>query len=115
MSLESLPPEQPIRASNAARHFLVFQFKLIMDAGRDLFFSPISFFAFLLDLVLRPKVEESYSMRLMKLGRRSDRVINLFDEYSNNGEYTIDKTVAEVETVLQKELEKEKQRRQSKV
>ena len=42
---------------------------------------------------------------MMLLGRRSDRVINLFNEYTGSGEYTIDETVAEVENVLHREIE----------
>ncbi|MEM7358442.1 MAG: hypothetical protein AAF431_05065 [Pseudomonadota bacterium] len=109
MPLESLPPNETIPMHKAGRHFIVFQIKLFVDAFRDLLFSPISLVAFLLDALLRPPVRESFSYRLMLTGRRSDRVINLFDEYTNSGDYTIDETVAEVETAVQREIKRRKE------
>ena len=106
MPLESLPPDEPIPTRNAFRHLLVFQLKLVFDAVRDLLFSPVSLIAFIIDSIMRPAVKDSFSYRLMHVGRRSDRIINLFDEYTGSGDYTIDETVAEVEVVLQRELNK---------
>lgn len=106
MPLASLPPDEPIPTKNAFRHLLVFQLKLLFDAVRDLLFSPISLIAFIIDSIMRPAVKDSFSYRLMHVGRRSDRIINLFDEYTGSGDYTIDETVAEVEVVLQRELDK---------
>lgn len=106
MPLESLQSDEPIPIRNAFRHLLVFQLKLIFDAVRDLFFSPVSLIAFIIDSIMRPPVKNSFSYRLMHVGRRSDRIINLFDEYTGSGDYTIDETVAEVEVVLQRELKK---------
>jgi hypothetical protein len=108
MPLESLPPTKTLPVKNAFRHLIVFQLKLVVDAVRDLVFSPISFVAFIIDTVTRPTVENSLSLKVMHWGRRSDRVINLFNEYSTSGEYTIDYTVAEVETAMQKEMAKRK-------
>lgn len=104
MSLESLPADEPLSFTKAFRHLLVFQLKLFFDAFRDLLFSPISLIVFLIDAVTRPTVGNSMSMRMMHMGRRSDRLINLFDEYTNAGDYTIDQTVAEVEVALHKEM-----------
>lgn len=106
MPLESLPPDETLPIKRTFRHLLVFQIKLFFDAVRDILFSPLSLIAFIVDVVTRPKAKDSLSLRLMQLGQRSDRVINLFNEYSNDGDYTIDHTVKEVETVLQKEMEK---------
>lgn len=83
---------------------MVFQLKLLVDAVRDVLFSPISLMAFIYDAIVKPPVEESMSQQMMLFGRRSDRVINLFNEYTDSGDYTIDETVAEVESALQKEL-----------
>ena len=44
----------------------------------------------------------------MAVGRQSDRIINLFDEYSEAGHYTVDKTLAEVEEVVSREMKKKK-------
>ena len=109
MPLKSLPPKQPLPFHKALRHLLVFQIKLLADALRDLMFSPISLLAFIADSITRPAVEDSLSFKLMNVGRHSDRVINLFDEYSSSDGYTIDETVAEVESALQRELEKRKE------
>ena len=106
MPIEHLPQDQPLPIYRAFKHFLVFQLKLFVDAVRDVMFSPISLLAFIFDAITKPTVEESMSHRIMLLGRKSDRVINLFNEYTLTGEYTIDETVAEVESVLQKELRK---------
>ena len=51
-------------------------------------------------------MEDSLYLRLMVLGRHSDRVINLFDEYSEDEHYTIDETIAHLEDALQKSREK---------
>lgn len=108
MPIANLPQNEPIPIKNAFRHLLVFQLKLIFDAMRDLLFSPISLISFIVDSITRPPVKDSLSLRLMHVGRRSDRIINLFDEYTGSGDYTIDETVAEVETALQRELNKKK-------
>ena len=106
MHLENHPLNETLPLKKALRHLIVFQIKLFADAFRDLFFSPISLIAFLIDAVTRPTVEESLSYKLMQTGRRSDRVINLFDEHHSTEHFTIDHTVAEVESALQRELQK---------
>ena len=70
------------------RHLIAFQFKLAMDALRDFALSPASIVAFLVDALRQPPPEKSLYRALMRLGRRSDRVINLFGEYSDSGHYT---------------------------
>lgn len=105
MPIENLPPEQPLPVYKAFKHLLVFQLKLVVDAVRDIMFSPISVIAFIHDAFFKPSVEHSMSQKMMLLGRRSDRVINLFNEYTGSGEYTIDETVADVETALHKEID----------
>ena len=106
MQIENLPPNEPIPLNRAFRHLVVFQIKLFVDAFRDLLFSPISLAAFIFDAIVRPPVKESLSFRLMHAGRRSDRMINLFDEHTSSGEFTIDTTVAEVESVIHREIQK---------
>ena len=71
----------------ALRHLIIFQVKLAADAFRDLLLSPLSVAVFLIDALTRPPVENSLYLRLMLLGRHSDRVINLFDEYTDTGEF----------------------------
>jgi len=84
----------------AVRRLFWFQLKLALDALRDLLFSPVSFVAFFLDVLFRPERSRSFTHRLMALGRRSDRLINLFEEYSDAGDYTVDRTFAEVESAV---------------
>ena len=111
MPLESLPPKEPLPRKKALRHILVFQIKLFADAIRDLLFSPISFLAFVFDLIVRPPVENSLSYRVMLLGRETDRMINLFGEHTLADGYTIDATVKDVEAVLEQQLIKKRQER----
>lgn len=106
MHLDNHPENETLPLKKALRHLVVFQIKLLVDALRDLFFSPISLVAFLIDAVTRPILKDSLSYKLMLAGRRSDRVINLFDEYHSSEHFTIDRTVAEVESALQRELQK---------
>ncbi|WOJ93890.1 hypothetical protein R0135_01665 [Congregibacter variabilis] len=89
-----------VRTSTALRHVMVFQLKLAADALRDFLLSPLSIFAFAIDVVRKPKVDKSLYLRLMVLGRRSDRMINLFDDHADSGELTIDRAVDEVEDIL---------------
>ncbi len=84
----------------AFRCLIVFQLKLALDALRDFLFSPLSIVAFLLDAALQPNESVSYTRRLKDMGQRSDRVINLFDEYSGKGHYTVDETFGEVESAV---------------
>ena len=94
--------QESVSARRALRHLLAFQVKLAADALRDLLLSPISIVVFFIDAVRNPAMEDSLYLRLMVAGRHSDRIINLFDEYSSDEHYTIDETIAQVEDALQK-------------
>ncbi|MBX2849696.1 MAG: hypothetical protein KTR16_15340, partial [Acidiferrobacterales bacterium] len=100
MPLSKLNKNQPLPIKQAFRHLIFFQVKLFADAIRDLLLSPISFLAFVFDAVFRPPVKHSLSYRLTLLGRKSDRMINLFGEHTDSGEFTLDETVGELESVL---------------
>ncbi len=63
------------------KRLIIFQFKLAADALRDFLLSPISILMFILDMILRPD-GASYFDRLMSVGRKSDHLINLFEEHS---------------------------------
>jgi len=89
-----------VSAGQAFRHLLVFQIKLAADAIRDLLMSPISILVFFVDAMRKPTLEESWYLRLMLLGRKSDRLINLFDEHKNAGHYTVDEAVEELERMV---------------
>ena len=81
----------------ALRHLLVFQIKLAADAIRDLMMSPVSVVVFIVDVINKPALEDSLYLRLMLMGRRSDRLINLFDEHKDAGHFTVDEAVEELE------------------
>jgi len=99
-----------ISERRALRHLVIFQVKLVMDAIRDFALSPLSILAFIVDAIRKPTLEDSLYLRLMKVGRHSDRVINLFDEYADGQHYTVDETLAEVEEVVTREVSKDKQK-----
>lgn len=63
------------------RRFLIFQVKLYIDALRDFVLSFLSFWAFLLDVITQSHGKGSHFERVLKLGRRSERAINLFEQY----------------------------------
>jgi hypothetical protein len=66
------------------RRLIVFQIKLAADAVRDLLLSPLSILMFILDVLFRP--ENSFYDWLMRLGRRSDQIINLFEQHTQEAE-----------------------------
>ena len=64
------------------RRLLVFQFKLYVDALRDFLLSLLSFGAFLLDVVHKQEGSQSHFEQVLKLGRRTEKAINLFDQHA---------------------------------
>lgn len=99
----STTPEQSnaqVTGSQALRHLMVFQLKLAADALRDLALSPISLVVFVIDAIRKPALEDSLYLRLMLLGRKSDQLINLFDEHRDAGHFTVDEAVEELERIV---------------
>ena len=92
-----------VTGNQALRHLVVFQLKLAADALRDLLLSPISVLVFVLDAIRKPALEDRLYLRLMLLGRQSDRMINLFDEHKDAGLYTVDQAVEELEAMVKRE------------
>lgn len=93
------PKQAPtqVTTGRAFRHLVIFQLKLGADALRDLVMSPLSILVFLIDAVRKPTLEDSLYVQLMLLGRRSDRFINLFDEYKDKGHHTMDEAIETLE------------------
>ena len=91
---------EALSTGKSLRHLVLFQFKLALDALRDFALSPLSIVVFILDAVRKPPLEESLYLKLMALGRRSDRVINLFDEYNETTDYTVDQTFESMEEAV---------------
>ena len=85
-----------VNFGRALKHLVIFQLKLGADAFRDLMMSPLSVLIFFLDWIRKPAVEDSLYVRLMVLGRKSDRYINLFDQYQNKGHFTMDEAIETV-------------------
>lgn len=84
------------------RNLLVFQFKLALDATRDLLLSPISFIVTLVDLIEGKKGSSSYFAKLMQLGRLSDNRINLFGQHDGEVK-TVDSILKQAEDALTNE------------
>ena len=97
--------ETRVDTVTALRHLLVFQLKLAADAVRDFLMSPLSVLAFVVDAIRKPRYEDSLYLRLMLFGRRSDRLINLFDEHRDSGAFTIDRAVDDLEVALRSAAE----------
>lgn len=68
---------------NLLRDVLAFQLKLVADALRDLFLSPISVGCAIAGILFRPDQPDHYFRHMLIWGRRSERLINLFDNYSD--------------------------------
>jgi len=75
-----------IRFKKALLGLIRFQLKLAADALRDLLMSPVSIVCFLLDLVLQPEEGDSHHHQMLMFGRKTDRWINLFEEYRQEGD-----------------------------
>jgi hypothetical protein len=88
------------------RLLIAFQIKLALDAARDFALSPISIVAFLIDTVLKTPPEKSLYNRLMVLGRKSDVVINLFDQHEHHDHYTVDETLRGMEKGVEQALQR---------
>ena len=87
------------------RRLLVFQFKLYVDALRDFLLSLLSFGAFLLDVVHRQDGSESHFDQVLKLGRPTERAINLFDQHApeEQDKHSLDGLIREVEERVRKD------------
>jgi hypothetical protein len=77
------------------RQGIVFQLKLGLDAVRDILMSPVSMVLVVADIVMANNHQQSYFIRLMKLGKKSDHWINLFAVDLPNGESEADEVVAD--------------------
>ena len=83
------------------RNLVLFQLKLMVDALRDILLSPISLVATIMDLIEGRRGRKSYFSMLLKMGRESERRINLFQQHSGkNQSKTIDSMMRQVEDIL---------------
>lgn len=83
------------------RDAVVFQGKLLMDAGKDLLLGPASVGAAILDFLFpRPRRRMRF-YTVLKAGRRAERSINLFGTTDADGvqdHWTVDDVLREVES-----------------
>ncbi len=77
------PDAPPPSAADLVWKLLRFQFKLFLDSLRDLLLSPLSVGAVVLGLLDGRERPDHYLAKLMRLGQRSDRWINLFGEFDH--------------------------------
>jgi hypothetical protein len=80
------------------RQGIVFQFKLGLDALRDILMSPVSIVLLITDIVIANNHQKSYFLALMRLGKKSDHWINLFGtslpcEETTDNEVTVENNV----------------------
>lgn len=86
------------------RDLIQFQLKLIVDGLRDLLLVPISLVAGLAGLIIRHDDPAVYYNRVLKLGRRSERWINLFGQSRQfKHEHSIDQLFGQLEDRLKKQ------------
>ena len=87
------------------RMLLVFQFKLYIDALRDLLMSPLSVVVFIIDVIQGNRGESSLFEALLKFGRRTEKAINLFGQHDVNDENYrgIDSVLMQVEDAVRRE------------
>jgi len=84
---------------------IVFQLKLVADAGRDFVLFFLSFAACLADIIQNNPRSDSYFEKLLTLGRKSEKVINLFNLYDpeNVDSHGIDAFISQMEEKIRKE------------
>jgi len=85
--------------NHPVRRLLIFQLKLALDALRDILLSPVSILATLVDFLSGRQGDNSYFEMLLKLGRISERHINLFEQHQDNSQ-TVDTVVHQFEAVV---------------
>jgi len=86
------------------RKLLVLQLKLYIDAFRDLFVSALSLGAFAIGLVQGNDGPDCYFEQIMKLGRRTERAINLFNQHdpAMQDGHNVDSILKDVEERLRR-------------
>ena len=81
------------------KRLMIFQIKLYVDAIRDLLLSALSLFAFIADVIQQIHGENSWFERVLRLGRKSERAINLFEQYDpgSQGRHSVDGVIRKME------------------
>jgi len=84
------------------RRLLVFQFKLMIDALRDIALSPVSLVLSIIDISQARYGKDSNFEKLMVFGRNTEQKINLFEQHDQESD-SIDSILNEVENIIVKE------------
>jgi len=97
----------PSTRGQLLRQVLVFQFKLAMDGIRDVLLSPVSLIAALAGIFTNHPDPSRFFNRVLQMGHRSDKWINLFDTHNKESDaLTADDFVRKAESIVLSELEK---------
>ncbi len=96
-----------------AKRLLVFQLKLGADALRDLILSPVSVVCVLLDMLKGHDDTNSHYQKLMRFGRRTDSLINLFEHKQSQEpldaqELDIDQLADKFEAAVKREYQEQR-------
>ena len=82
------------------RTVLVFQYKLRIDAAKDVLLSPLSLAAGVIDLIRPTSRSRMLFPALMRQGQRAERAINLFGREQQTSEWTVDHLMEQMEEHL---------------
>lgn len=96
-------PQQKARRRAIIRQVIVFQFKLVLDAVRDLSLSPLSLVAAAADLLGLSPRQGLWFDRVLALGRRSEHMIDLWRSGDRAGRGEVDAMVNRLEILLKDE------------
>ena len=92
-----------MRRRALARDAIVFQGKLLLDAAKDLILGPAGLFSALWDLISpRPRKDMRF-YKVLRVGKRAERAINLFEAATGpgpEGQWTVDDVIRGVESQL---------------
>ena len=105
-------PETRSPRAKLIREAAVLQIKLLVDGFRDAVLIPVSLFAALIGLLRGGEDADREYRRVIKLGRRSERWINLFGHQRPLGKPhpadSMDNVLGQVESAILKQYKKEK-------
>ena len=108
------PPRDSDDRWKFLRDVVVFQLKMLLDNVRDLVLMPVAALAALVDLIMRGEREGARFYRVLRWGRHSERVIDVYsaiehhppDSFEIGRDYTVDGVIARLEGVVAREVEK---------
>lgn len=103
---ESPPPGREQQRWRLIRDAMVFQGKLLLDGARDFLLGPIALLASIIGLLSDREHPRRFFDEVIRLGRRSERWINLFGDKEDRASSRVDNLVAHLEEALRQQVEK---------